>query len=55
MTPSRVLQSSLVHEIARGCRYFDPARPEHALSTHGECIGDKDIREAYNEMVRFPV
>lgn len=54
MTPRRIAQSPMLPEIARHCKYLDPIRLEHTLTTQGECIGDKDIREIYNELIRYP-
>ena len=54
MTPVRVVQSPRLPDITRVCRYLEASRPEHTLSPRGEYIGDKDIRETYEEMVRFP-
>lgn len=55
MTPRRVVQSPMLPEIARHCKFLDPIRLEHTLTSEGECIGDKDIREIYNELIRYPV
>lgn len=55
MTPRRIAQSPLLPEIARKCLFLDPARVEHVLTSQSEYIGDKDIRETYTDLVRYPV
>jgi spermidine synthase len=52
VTPRRLVQSPLLPEVAQQCRFLDPVRLEHTLTAHGECVGDKDIREIYYDAIR---